>query len=247
MGFSGFPSFRLFTFDTLSPLSRHTQTFAAHAPKAVLTSRDPALVPGRSNSFLILCEHCFFFLLFWLLALMFWRFFTLISRLMCCFGYWRKRSSGVYCVTLAERLAWRDMAGHGGKGAIPGLDFFWTHLNWRGAMEYSLSNVLTLVQRAFFTWGETFGGFGPGLSDIHLFSSHEKFQGVLMAVLGYHSNTYTGHRLVGKPDEDGLPVATCMSYDTISFPMYYSTIYDTLYERNFGLLSIMNSGRALDE
>ncbi|KAL0475416.1 hypothetical protein QR685DRAFT_568207 [Neurospora intermedia] len=167
MGFSGFPSFRLFTFDTLSPLSRHTQTFAAHAPKAVLTSRDPALVPGRSNSFLILCEHCFFFLLFWLLALMFWRFFTLVSRLMCCFGYWRKRSSGVYC--------------------------------------------------SFFTWGETFGGFGPGLSDIHLFSSHEKFQGVLMGVLGYHSNTYTGHRLVGKPDEDGLPVATCMSNDTILF------------------------------
>ncbi|KAK3497720.1 uncharacterized protein B0T23DRAFT_310826 [Neurospora hispaniola] len=153
MGFSGFPSFRLFTFDTLSPLSRHTQTFAAHAPKAVLTSRDPALVPGRSNSFLIF----------------------------------------------------------------------------------------------FITWGETFGGFGPGLSDIHLFSSHEKFQGVLMAVLGYHSNTYTGHRLVGKPDEDGLPVANCMSNDTISFPLYHSTIYDTLYERNFGLLSIMNSGRALDE
>lgn len=38
-----------------------------------------------------------------------------------------------------------------------------------------------------------------------------------MGVLGYHSNTYTGHRLVGKPDEDGLPVATCMSNDTILF------------------------------
>ncbi|ESA44337.1 hypothetical protein GE21DRAFT_2239 [Neurospora crassa] len=178
MGFSGFPSFRLFTFDTLSPLSRHTQTFAAHAPKAVLTSRDPALVPGRSNSFLILCSSFLFYFTLWIIvdfsrrALLFfllflasgfdvWRFFTLFSRLMCCFGYWRKRSSGVYCVTLAERLAWRDMAGHGEKGAIPGLDFFWTHLNWRGAMEYSLSNVLTLVQRVFLRGARLLADLGP--------------------------------------------------------------------------------------
>ncbi|KAK3395657.1 hypothetical protein B0T20DRAFT_455507 [Sordaria brevicollis] len=157
MGLFRLPILRLFTFDTLSPLSRHTQTFAAHAPKAVLTSRDPALDPGRSNSFLIFAG-----------------------------------SGGT----------WRDMAK---KGAISGLDFFWTHWNWRGAMEYSLSNILT------------------------------------------PQHMYGGHLLVGKPDEDVIPVATYSLNDTMSFPLYYLMIYDTLYERNFGLLSIMDSGRALDE
>ncbi|KAK3952064.1 hypothetical protein QBC32DRAFT_370612 [Pseudoneurospora amorphoporcata] len=135
MGFRLLPSFRLFTFDTLSPLSRHTQTFAAHAPKAVLTSRDPALVPGRSNSF------------------------------------------------------------------------------------------LTLL----------FGGSEPGLSDIHFFSSHEKLLAVLTAVLDTATHAWV---IFLSGNQAGMIYRlrlACLT--TQSFPLYYLTIYDTLYERTFGLLS----------
>lgn len=131
----GFPAshpFGFFTFDTLYPLSRHTQTFAAHAPKAVLTSRDPTLVPGRSNSFLILCSSflfyftpwiivdfsrrallffLLFFFSFWLLALMFWRFFHPFLTINVLF--WILAQAIFWCL-LRNPCRKAGLAGHGG-------------------------------------------------------------------------------------------------------------------------------------
>lgn len=97
-----------------------------------------------------------------------------------------------------------------------------------------------------FSGARLFGGFGPGLTDIHFFLT--KNSGGSHGGFGISQQHMNGFIYLSGNQTRMIPrLRLTRLNDTMSFPLYYLTIYDTLYERNLGLLSIMNSGRALDE
>lgn len=137
---------------------------------------------------------------------------------------------------------WRDMAK---KGATPGLISF-GHIGIGGG-RWNIRFLIFLHLYNELFWDETFWRIWARSHGHTFLSFSRKLWGFSRRFWDIKATHVRVIYSSGNQTSMIYRLRLTRLNDTMSFPLYYLTIYDTLYERKFGLLSIMNSGRALDE